>query len=105
MADRLDEQLHETCSGIFSHSISLSALARRLSLVPGEMCVHTGTNALTKILHQMPDKYSQVLLNFLTVSNPLLGHPGGCRCCHRCNDVAEWGHVWPGSLELCHAPC
>lgn len=32
------------------------------------------------------------------------GHPGGCRCGHRCHDVAEWGHVWPGPLELCHAP-
>lgn len=36
VADRLDEQLHETCGGILSHSIPPPALARRLSLVPGE---------------------------------------------------------------------
>ncbi len=42
MADRLDEQLHETRGGVFSHSISPPALARRLPLVPGETCMHTG---------------------------------------------------------------
>lgn len=49
VADRLDEQLHETCGGIFSHSISSSALAGGLSLVPGETCMRAGTHALTKI--------------------------------------------------------
>lgn len=43
MADRLDEQLHETCGGVFPHSIPPSALARRLPLVPGETRMHTGT--------------------------------------------------------------
>lgn len=37
MANRLDEQLHEACRGIFSHRLSLSALAGGLSLVSGEL--------------------------------------------------------------------
>lgn len=41
MAHGLDEQLHETCGGIFSHSIPASALAGGVSLVPGKMCIHT----------------------------------------------------------------
>lgn len=41
MADRLDEQLHATCSGIFSHCVSPSALARGLSLVPGKNLADT----------------------------------------------------------------
>lgn len=43
MAHRLDEQLHETCGGVVSHSILTPALARRLSLVPGEICMYAGT--------------------------------------------------------------
>lgn len=43
VADRLDEQLHETCGCIVSHCISPSALARRLSLVPGG--IHTNMKA------------------------------------------------------------
>lgn len=43
VADGLDEQLYETCGSIFPHSISSSTLARRLSLVPGKICMDRGT--------------------------------------------------------------
>lgn len=43
MAHRLDEQLHETCGGVLSHSILTLTLAGRLSLVPGETRLHAGT--------------------------------------------------------------
>lgn len=103
MADRLDEQLHETCGGVFSHSISLSAMARGLPLVPGETCMQTGTEwtGIFKNNIQHQPEYSLITEHLCG----LLGHPGGCRCCHRCYDVAEWGHEWPGSLELRNAPC
>lgn len=47
MADRLDEQLHATCGGIFSHRVSPPALARRLSLVPGKILA--GTNVFSDL--------------------------------------------------------
>lgn len=50
MADRLDEQLHATCGGILSHSLSTPALARRLSLVPGVKCMHAGTKYNPEII-------------------------------------------------------
>ena len=99
MADGLDEQLHETCGGLVPHSISPPVLARRLPLVPGETFMQE-QNAPAYITCTATHS------NLLTESNTnlCLGHPIGCRCCHRCHDVAEWGHVWSGPLELCHAP-
>lgn len=50
MADRLDEQLHETCGSIFPHSLSSPTLARRLPLVPGK----APTDTLIQVFYSLP---------------------------------------------------
>lgn len=90
VADRLDEQLHEACGRLLSHSVPPPAVAGRLPLVSGEKGRHGDVNHRTGSSLQMASDF--------------LGHPGGRRRRHRCHDVAERGHVRSGPLELRHAP-
>lgn len=43
VADRMDEQLHATCGGVFSHRLPTPGLAGRVPLVPGEKCARAAT--------------------------------------------------------------